>query len=66
MTLEIRPRQLRMLPVVLLLSLAWGLGIRAPRLHKRLDGLAAHQEKAGQLLVTAWTLVQEGATTREA
>ncbi len=47
-------------------SLAWGLGTRAPRLHQRLDGLAANQEKAGQLLVSAWTLVQEGAPIREA
>lgn len=28
-------------------SLAWGLGTRAPRLHQRLDGLAAHQKKRG-------------------
>lgn len=47
-------------------SLAWGLGTRAPRLHQRLDGLAAHQEKAGQLLVAAWTLVQDGAPPGEA
>lgn len=47
-------------------SLAWGLGTRAPRLHQRLDGLNAHQEKAGQLLVTAWTLVQNGVPVREA
>jgi|GEM_PF-3261071 hypothetical protein len=47
-------------------SLAWGLGTRAPRLHQRLDKLAAHQEKAGQLLVAAWTLVKDGAPTREA
>lgn len=47
-------------------SLAWGLGTRAPRLHQRLDGLAANQEKAGQLLMSAWTLVQEGAPIREA
>ncbi|WP_418202276.1 8-oxoguanine DNA glycosylase OGG fold protein [Arthrobacter dokdonensis] len=47
-------------------SLAWGLGTRAPRLHQRLDGLVAHQEKAGQLLVAAWTLVQDGAPIREA
>lgn len=47
-------------------SLAWGLGTRAPRLHQRLDGLAAHQDKAGQLLLNAWTLVKAGAPTREA
>jgi hypothetical protein len=47
-------------------SLAWGLGTRAPRLHQRLDGLAADQKKAGQRLVTAWTLVQDGAPPREA
>ncbi len=47
-------------------SLAWGFGTRAPRLHQRLDGLAAYQEKAGHLLVAAWTLVQDGAPIREA
>lgn len=47
-------------------SLAWGLGTRAPRLHQRLDGLAAHREKAGQLLVSAWTLVQDGVPIRDA
>lgn len=47
-------------------ALAWGLGTRAPRLHQRLDGLAAHQDKAGQRLVTAWTLVREAAPPGEA
>ena len=47
-------------------SLAWGLGTRAPRLHQRLDGLAAHQEKAGQSLLAAWKLVQDGAPAGEA
>lgn len=47
-------------------SLAWGLGTRAPRLHQRLDGLSAQQEKAGQRLVSAWTLVQAGAPLRDA
>lgn len=47
-------------------SLAWGLGIRAPRLHQRLDGLAAHQAEAGPLLVSARKLVQDGAPVREA
>lgn len=47
-------------------SLAWGLGTRAPRLHQRLDGLSADQEKAGKLLVTAWTLARDGAPTGEA
>lgn len=47
-------------------SLAWGLGTRAPRLHQRLDGLAAHEDKAGRLLLAAWTLVQDGAPARDA
>jgi len=47
-------------------SLAWGLGLRASRLHQRLDGLAAQQEHAGKLLVTAWKLVKAGAPTAEA
>lgn len=47
-------------------SLAWGLGTRAPRLRQRLDGLAAHQERAGQRLVSAWTLVQDKAPLHEA
>lgn len=47
-------------------SLAWGLGTKAPRLDQRLDGLASDPEKAGRLLVEAWTLVRDGAPTREA
>jgi hypothetical protein len=47
-------------------SLAWGLGTRAPRLHQRLDSLAAQEENAGHLLLDAWTLVRDGAPTRKA
>jgi hypothetical protein len=47
-------------------SLAWGLGARAPRLHQRLDGLAANRKKAGKLLMAAWTLVQDGAPPSDA
>lgn len=47
-------------------SLAWGLGTRAPRLHQRLDSLTAQEEKAGQLLLDAWTLVRDEAPIREA
>ncbi|MCC3280720.1 hypothetical protein LJ754_16360 [Arthrobacter sp. zg-Y40] len=46
-------------------SLAWGLGSRAPRLQRRLDSLAAHLEKATELLVTAWTSVREGSPAFE-
>ncbi|MEV8130738.1 hypothetical protein AB0O54_06325 [Pseudarthrobacter oxydans] len=46
-------------------SLAWGLGTRAPRLRQRLDGLAAHQEEAGQRLVAAWALVRDRAPLRD-
>lgn len=46
-------------------SLAWGLGKKASRLNQRLDGLAAHQDKAGQLLISAWTLVREGASIKD-
>ena len=41
-------------------SLAWGLGSRAPRLHQRLNALAAHQDRAGELLVEAWQAVRNG------
>ena len=47
-------------------SLAWGLGTRASRLHQRLDGLAKHQDTAGELLVSAWTSVRNGDPTAEA
>jgi hypothetical protein len=47
-------------------SLAWGLGTRASRLHQRLDGLAKHQDTAGELLVSAWTSVRNGGPTAEA
>lgn len=46
--------------------LAWGLGTRAPRLHQRLDGVAAQEEKAGRLLLDAWNLVRDGAPIGEA
>lgn len=41
-------------------SLAWGLGGRAPRLHQRLNALAAHQDRAENLLVDAWRAVRNG------
>ncbi|WP_342024939.1 hypothetical protein AAE021_07225 [Arthrobacter citreus] len=41
-------------------SLAWGLGRRAPRLHQRLNALAAHQDRAGELLAEAWRAVRNG------
>ncbi|TKV28561.1 hypothetical protein FDK12_07845 [Arthrobacter sp. NamB2] len=47
-------------------SLAWGLGTRASRLHQRLDGLAKHQDTAGERLVCAWTSVRNGDPTAEA
>lgn len=47
-------------------SLAWGLGTRASRLHQRLDGLAKDQDRAGELLISAWTTVREGAPPAEA
>lgn len=47
-------------------ALAWGLGTRASRLHQRLDGLAKHQNTAGELLVSAWTSVRNGEPTVEA
>lgn len=47
-------------------SLAWGLGLRASRLHQRLDNLAAHQDRAGELLVSAWESVRAGAPVKEA
>ncbi|MEG9250340.1 hypothetical protein V6S67_19800 [Arthrobacter sp. Soc17.1.1.1] len=47
-------------------SLAWGLGTKAPYLHKRLDHLAEQREVAGELLVSAWTLVRDGASPQEA
>lgn len=46
-------------------SLAWGLGSRAPRLHARLDALAADQERAGELLVAAWEKARTGAPAVE-
>ncbi|TDK26612.1 hypothetical protein E2F48_05335 [Arthrobacter crusticola] len=46
-------------------SLAWGLGPRASRLNQRLDGLAAHQDRAGELLISAWTSVKNGAPTED-
>jgi hypothetical protein len=47
-------------------SLAWGLGTRAPRLHKRLDGLAIDLKRAQNLLLNAWQLVQSNASAGEA
>lgn len=47
-------------------SLAWGLGARAPRLHARLDALAADQDRAGELLLKAWETARTGAPAAEA
>ena len=47
-------------------SLAWGLGIRAPRLHVRLDALATDQDRFGELLVKAWKSARNGAPAAEA
>lgn len=47
-------------------SLAWGLGTRAPRLHARLDALAADRDRAGELLLKAWKTVRTGAPAAEA
>ena len=46
-------------------SLAWGLRTRAPRLHKRLDGLATDLKRAQNLLLNAWQLVQSSASARQ-
>ncbi|WP_104055650.1 MULTISPECIES: hypothetical protein [unclassified Arthrobacter] len=46
-------------------SLAWGLGGRAPRLHQRLNALAAHQDRAGELLVDAWQAVRNGESAQD-
>ena len=42
-------------------SLSWGLGTKASHLHERLDGLAADQDRAGELLVAAWAAVRDQA-----
>lgn len=47
-------------------SLAWGLGVKAPRLHHRLDNFASHREEASQLLVSAWNAVRDETSTKEA
>lgn len=47
-------------------SLAWGLGTRAPRLHSRLDALAADPDRAGELLVKAWKRARNGPPAAEA
>lgn len=47
-------------------SLAWGLGLRASRLHRRLDNIAAHQDTAGELLAQAWQSARAGAPVKEA
>ena len=46
-------------------SLAWGLGGRAPRLHQRLNALAAHQDRAEELLVEAWQAVRSGESAQD-
>ncbi|MCC3265903.1 hypothetical protein [Arthrobacter gengyunqii] len=46
-------------------SLAWGLGIRAPRLHARLNALAADPDRAGELLLKAWETARAGAPAAE-
>ncbi|MCC3273508.1 hypothetical protein MUK71_01290 [Arthrobacter zhangbolii] len=46
-------------------SLAWGLGRRAPRLHQRLNALAAHQDRAEELLVEAWQGVRSGESAQD-
>lgn len=47
-------------------SLAWGLGIKAPRLHHRLDNFASHREEASELLVSAWNAARDETSTKEA
>lgn len=47
-------------------SMAWGLGLRASRLHQRLDSIAEHQDTAGELLVRAWESARVGAPVKEA
>ena len=44
---------------LLIVSLAWGLGPRAPRLKARLDALAEAPAQAAHLLLTAWESVRE-------
>jgi hypothetical protein len=39
--------------------LAWGLGLRAPRLHARLDAIANDPNRASQLLTEAWRSVRD-------
>lgn len=40
-------------------SLAWGLGLRAPRLHVRLDARADDPDRASGLLAEAWRSVRD-------
>lgn len=40
-------------------SLAWGLGLRAPRLHARLDAIAHDPDRASELLAEAWRSVRD-------
>lgn len=47
-------------------SLSWGLGLKAPRLHHRLDNFASHREEASELLVTAWNSVRDGDSAKAA
>lgn len=45
---------------LLICSLAWGLGLRAPRMTARLDALGANHERASDCLMQAWRTVQVG------
>ena len=47
-------------------SLAWGLGIKAPRLHHRLDNFATHREEASELLVSAWNAARDSESVKDA
>lgn len=47
-------------------SLAWGLGLKGSHLHQRLDGLAKNQDRAGELLASAWAAVRNEAPAQEA
>ncbi|MCC3299692.1 hypothetical protein [Arthrobacter caoxuetaonis] len=46
-------------------SYAWGLGNKARNLPKRLDGIAKDQERAADLLLSAWTAVRGGEPAEE-
>ncbi|GAA1149614.1 hypothetical protein [Nesterenkonia lutea] len=47
-------------------SLSWGLGLKAPRLHHRLDNFASHREEASELLVSAWNAARSGEFVKDA